>query len=354
MQSRTDKDLERTTEKALDRLAHGWDPLSLGAVDDDEVHVVANLEALSLLAYAVEPEAPSDDAKARLLAAVAAEPRAVRQAASAPAAPRPVASAELETNQPVDVTLRHQTGPGSSDDAPRDLPMAESDPGDLTLVGLGAAARDVREGATFDVRELGQGGSHPVPRAANSNVPLYVLAAGLILCLIGLGFLYGQLQAQNDESRASQARLEAQLQRAQSESESWRARMQMVTDVARWAYPMRNATVQGATHRPDPGEVRPDGIVYVCGQHQQWYLSLSGFDPPPEGKVYHLWFKTEGGLIDAGPIDVSAEGRADLGETSMPKGTQGFMVSLEDSAEGPEIVEPHGQIILKGEKPVEL
>ena len=40
---------------------------------------------------------------------------------------------------------------------------------------------------------------------------------------------------------------------------------------------------------------RPEGIVYVCGAHQQWYLSLRGLDPPAEGGEYHLWFMTEDG-----------------------------------------------------------
>lgn len=381
MSERTDKDLERIAEEALDRLARGWDPMGGPgeALDpDDEAHVVSHLEALSLLAYAAEPEAPSAAVKSSLLAAVAAEPRIPSAAPS----PRPVAVPPAMPSagaNPVDVTLREI--PTLQAQVAREVGQ-DVDPGDMTLVGLGTSdgshsgpgldVGDVREfRSSGDVEESLHGSFSeptsfseatvkgrftPPPRAANSNTPLYLLAAGLVVCLVGLGYLYGQLQTQNAQNIAVQARLQTQVEQARSEAESMRTRVQMVTDVARMAYPMRQVATNGASvrtvSRPEPGEVRPDGIVYVCGQHQRWYLSLSGFEPAPDGQVYHLWFKTEDGAIDAGPLKLTDDGRADVGDLSMPEGTQGFLVSLEDVAE--EDGEPHGQIILKGDQPVKL
>lgn len=367
MSERIDKDLERTAEEALDRLARGWDPLSgthpsgtdpsgqAASDEDDEALVASHLEALSLLAYAVEPQAPSEDLRVRVMGAAAAEPKAPRpiavpaQAAAPTQAAAPMSAAPVPAGAPVDVTLRQVT-------------IAHDDPGDMTLVGLGAGesgsgpSLDVGDVRSFRPANESSAPAEyvPPPRAANSNTPLYLLAAGLVFCLVGLGYLYGQLQTQDAQNILRQAELQSQVQQAREHADSMRARVQMVTDVARTAYPMRQVS-SGAVRpasRPDPGEVRPDGIVYVCGQHQRWYLSLSGFDPAPEGKVYHLWFKTADGEIDAGPLDLSADGRADVGDLSMPEGTQGFLVSLEDTTDADG--EPHGQIILRGDQPVKL
>ena len=366
MSERTDKDLERTAEEALDRLARGWDPLSLDAdastdaAREDEALVASHLEALSLLAYAVQPVAPPAELRAKVLRAAAAEPKTRSRpvAVATPMLSTPAALPAALDQTPVDVTLRQISNQTS---------VVDTDPGDMTLVGLGSG--DSPSGPSLDVgdvqnlrtqRDVGETTVRtefsPPPRAANSNVPLYLLAAGLVFCLIGLGYLYGQLQNQSSQYLDQEKQLQAQMQQALSEAESLRARVQMVTDVARMAYPLQQiAAGQGAVRtvgRPEPGEVRPDGIVYVCGQHKRWYLSLSGFDPAPEGKVYHLWFKTEDGAVDAGPLDLSGDGRADVGDLSMPEGTQGFMVSLEDASD--EGLEPHGQIILKGDQPVKL
>ena len=333
--------------------------------EDDEALVTAHLEALSLLAYAAEPVAPSAELRQGLLRAAAAEPKAPRiQSPDAP--PRPIAvptPSPVAEPAPADVTLRPGQLAGSAS-------SLRDDPGDMTLVGLGAV--ESSSGPVLDVGDVRSFRPEnpsalpadyaaaeyvPPPRAANSNVPLYLLAAGLVFCLIGLGYLYGQLQTQNAQNILRQAELQTQMQQARQDAESMRARVQMVTDVARLAYPMRQISTGGSggmrtVSRPEPGDVRPDGIVYVCGQHQRWYLSLSGFDPAPQGKVYHLWFKTEEGTVDAGPLALSEDGRADVGDLSMPAGTQGFMVSLEDATD--EDGEPHGQIILRGDQPVKL
>ena len=393
MSERNDKDLERTAEEALDRLARGWDPLSPShssgpaeetsatatSSSEDEALIASHLEAMSLLAYAVEPHAPSPELKQSILRAAAAEPKAPRPVAAPAQSSKTIQSSEpmpsapvrasipsdATVDAPVDVTLRHMVS------------GTREDPGDMTLVGLGAGESTSGPGLDVgDVRSFRPADEAsqytpteyaPPPRAANSNVPLYLLAAGLVFCLIGLGYLYGQLQTQNAQNIARQADLQAQVQQARQDAESMRARVQMVTDVARTAYPMRQVSTGGGVRtgsRPDPGDVRPDGIVYVCGQHQRWYLSLSGFDPAPAGKVYHLWFKTADGAIDAGPLELTEDGRADVGDLSMPEGTQGFLVSLEDRI-GPEggvgregsaeaDGEPHGQIILRGDQPVKL
>lgn len=186
------------------------------------------------------------------------------------------------------------------------------------------------------------------PSVARFGWVVPALAASLALCLAGLGYFYGQL----DGLRAQLAQRDEIVDRAQAEVADLHERLAMVDTVAQIAYPMRPASAEA---RPVSGP-SPDGRVYVCGQHQRWYLTARHLEPAPAGREYHVWFLTDAGAIDAGAVEVRA-GTAALRDLSMPEGTHGFALTLEESGtggEGEAIDGPHGPTILLGDRPVAL
>lgn len=326
----------------LDRATGSPTPAALPA-DLPAAEVERYVESLALLAYSVEPAAPSPRTKASILERVRAEPKRVPPAAG---------------SAPVDPTLRHSSvaepSPTPGGISPADL-RHEDDPADMTLFGLG-----------------GDSVRPPVPANDVTGLRRAVrgLAAGLIVCLVALGYLYGQLDA-GRAAPAEQAELARALERARERTALMEERLEMVTTVARVAYPMHRASTsvgpdadrRGATRtdassyagielgRPVPGSGEPDGIIYVCGQHQRWYLSLDNLEPAPPGQDYHLWFLTSDGEVDAGPLEVAEDGSVDLHDLEMPPETHGFLVSLEDAEDPPA---PRGEIVLRADQAVKL
>ena len=193
-------------------------------------------------------------------------------------------------------------------------------------------------------------------------------AAVLAACLVGLGYLNATVRQQSQQI----ARLNDQLQastldqnealRARTEMLTLRSRLDMITSVARQAYPLRTVSTGGRPSlahgneampgkKPMLGEMpgqEPEGIVYVCGMHQQWYLSLHGLEPPADGGEYHLWFMTEEGKVDGGILEVSADAAYEMESPTMPPSTRGFRVTLEKPNE------PESLTILLGESPINL
>ncbi len=176
----------------------------------------------------------------------------------------------------------------------------------------------------------------------------FAQAAALAASLVGLGFLSATVWQQNQRIAQLNQQVQAaasnrdDVLRARNESAALRDRLDMITTVARYAYPMRTVSTAGSAQK------KPEGIVYVCGMHQQWYLSLRGLEPPAEGGEYHLWFMTDNGKIDGGIVEVRPGAPAEMESRSMPKGTRGFLVTLET----PE--EPEGLEILLGESAINL
>lgn len=257
-------------------------------------------ELLGLLAYQLEPETPSPVLRERLMAAVGEQ--AVRGAAVRGA------------DQPAPATLGELVG-GQQRFAAR--PAAPSGRGERRFNGLTLA-----------------------------------LAAMLALCLVGLGYLLGQ----DGEQRRTIARLDQQIAGYSDDIRSVsnvldqlnmvEHKFDMVTRVARTAYPME-------TVGPiDPGAPRPDGMIYVCGQHQRWYLNVDGLEPPPPDKEYWLWFLTDKGPISGGVIEVEPGVVAEKEAKNMPPGTRGFSITLEDA--GHESDHPEGIAVLLAEDSVSL
>lgn len=344
------------------------------AVDENLVREYTEL--LGMLPQALEPAVPSLSTKVRLLAVVGGDAAAsgtMRRRGVRPAATLGVAGGERTVDEltfqavqgdpswhqeraaegagaaekplagdrsAVDVTLHHGVAEEGVERPPATvtaLPSRDVPVGDRMLDGV-------------DDR-----GEVAAERRASSGTPWlsWAMAAMLGFCMLGLGFLAGEARQQ----QATIARLQSDLlqqqvsvedpglERLLDELSTTKRRLRMVTEVARTAYPLRTVSTTGDARN------RPDGIMYVCGQHQRWYLNVNGLEPPSPGKEYHLWFMTEDGTVDGGVLDVEPGALAIKEASSMPPGTRGFSITLEDAGvEG----EPEGLMVLLGEQAVSL
>ncbi len=193
---------------------------------------------------------------------------------------------------------------------------------------------------------------HAVERNISAPRPFWRIAQAAVLAasLVGVGFLSATVRQQNQQIAQLKDQAQAStldptdILRTRDEIRTLRNRLDMVTTVARQAYPLH--TVQAAS--PAESAHKPQGVVYVCGAHQQWYLSLHGLEPPAAGGEYHLWFMTGEGKVDGGVLDVRSDAPAEMEAPTMPAGTHGFLVTLETPDE------PEGLEILLGESAINL
>lgn len=147
-----------------------------------------------------------------------------------------------------------------------------------------------------------------------------LLVAALLLCLVGVVYLTARLDRQGFE-----------LQRQSAELDTVGRRMHMITSVARYAYRLETVepTLVSSFAPQSVLDAPPQGMVYVCGDHQQWILSLEHLPPPPAGREYHIQFRTDSGVVDGGVLRVDAKARAGMEDVKLPPGIRGFSVTLE-------------------------
>ncbi len=299
------------------------------------------------------------DRKEEISAAeTAAIEQALGQAMATGQEPRPVSSVPLRGNLPF---VHLQAGEGADSGMVREYTELLG----LLPYGLAAEAPPAHLEETIMRRLPGARPSEapaagraddsvtPFPQPASpARTPWVQVAMAAMpgVCLLGLGFMGALVWKQNQQigllhgQLAAVAPAPAQTGGAlEVEVATLRQRLDMITNVARQAYPMRRVSRAEASGQPE-------GIIYVCGNHQRWYLSLHGLEPPSPGEEYHLWFMTEDGKVDGGTLDVRPDTSSEREATSMPDGTQGFVVTLERPREQ----DPESLTILLGEKPVNL
>ncbi len=201
------------------------------------------------------------------------------------------------------------------------------------------------------------------PRALGRWIP--ALAAGLALCLTGIVLLLVmEMRGQQRTIDALVVKLEGRLdqqievERLHNQLMEFQQRFDMITTVAAGLYPLHppqaattTAVAAAAASMMDP--TAPRGVMYVCSNHQQWYLHLQNLKPSREGQNYVLWF-----LTDKGPVEMDTFRIEDYGQTmqfrrtSMPAGTHGVMLSLQSLEQPPE--RPTGAVVLQGERSIRL
>jgi hypothetical protein len=184
----------------------------------------------------------------------------------------------------------------------------------------------------------------PLPRR-QSRWPL-PLAAVLALVFAGLSVWLWQLQqgqsaeiAQLRQEIAAQRRLATQMsqdsQQARTEMEQMRSRFALVTSPSVEVRPLR--PVGG-------GQIQARGMLFVAADHQHWYLSLEGLQPPQEGQVYKLWWVTRDAVLDAGSLAAQSGERVQMGSDQMPAGITDVVLTLERD---PGTTTPGGTEILR-------
>ncbi len=285
---------------ALEALEQGIDsPRGPRADETTETLTRLNTEVLGLVAFAVAPVTPSAGSKARLMAMIqggetppASEPAAAPARAVAPAPVAPLRPAQ-ETRAPRPAT-----------------------------------------------------GAYAVSRRG-SRWPL-ALAATLALALLGLSlWLFTQVEAQREtiarleqEVNTERARADvavAEVRRIQSDALDLRQKFQLVTSPAVEVSPMR------AVGEP-PLQPQASGILFVAADHQHWYLRVRNLQPATQGKTYTLWFETPQGPVRSGHFSGRTGEPEDLSSETMPAGTNGVLVTLEDSRD---VAAPTGPPVLR-------
>jgi hypothetical protein len=268
------------------------------AAEAEETLARLYTEVMGLIPCELEPVAPRPEVKERLMAAIAAGAPQAPAAAPAPEAPA----------APVPVPPQAAPRPSFATPPP------------------------------------------PVRRAPARRWPL-ALAASLALVLAGLlgmlvPVLYSQrqeIQALRQERDAVRERLDqAEQQTAQVRAELDRMRrgMMLVTSPAVEAAPLRP---------PGPAAPQPNarGTLFVAADHQHWYMAAHGLEPSPPGQAYQLWFVAGAQTVSGGTFTARPGEPANLSSETMPEGTTGVMVTVEDadgSAQptGPEILRAAG------------
>jgi hypothetical protein len=178
----------------------------------------------------------------------------------------------------------------------------------------------------------------PAPRRKRSQWPL-ALAATLAFALLGLSaWLYlqvgeqrqtiAQLEEQLDAERARAEQAVAEARRIESARLNLQEKFALVTSPAVEVSPMR------AVGEP-PLQPHARGILFVASDHQHWYMALDGLRPASNGQAYKLWFLADQGPVSGGSFTAQPGTPLDLSSKTMPAGTKGVLVTLEEDPQSP-------------------
>ncbi|HEX9940720.1 MAG TPA: anti-sigma factor [Thermoanaerobaculia bacterium] len=274
---------------AVEALERGIDAPGGEPRQDESAETLTRLytEVLGLVPFALDPVAPSPEARVRLMALIhgdetrpAAEP--VRAAVPLSASPEARAPRLVPPGRPAPAVVRR----------PSRWPLALA--AALALVALGLSA--------WLYLQLGQ------QRQTIAQLRQEVAA---------------------ERARAEQALTEVrQVQADARDLQELRERFTLVTSPAVEVSPMRPVG-----RKPLQPEAR--GILFVAADHQHWYLSLRNLQPAATGKAYKLWFMTDRGAVSSGHFTAEPGKPADLESAHMPAGTKGVLVTLEDDPQAP-------------------
>lgn len=279
---------------AIENLERGADPSTAGGPRGDETaETLARLytEVLGLIPSELEPVAPSPGSRERLLAAIGAAPGS-RATDSRPApAPSPAAAPAAPT-APTAITeaVRPRVAPGPLPRRQSRWPLALAAALALVFAGTSVWLWLAQQGQRAEIAQLRQ-----------------------------------ELDAQRQAAaRAAQAAQEGE--QARTEMEKMRDQFALVTSPAVEILPLRPVGDR---------QVNARGLLFVAPDHQHWYLSLEGLQPPAPGQVYKLWWVTEQGPLDAGSLVAQSGEKIQMSSDQMPAGLREVVVTLEPSGGSP-------------------
>ncbi len=183
----------------------------------------------------------------------------------------------------------------------------------------------------------------------SNNWRFLAMAASLAITLLGASVLGQRLHEQTLQVDRLQANLmeATEANKALLLEKEWlgKHRIQTTAGVADGAIPLHRVGVASSGN-----EVREaEAVVFICGPHDHWYLTVREMETAPDGMNYHLWFLTDQGPVHAGGLNV--EHSAQTVHDHLPDDLRGILITLEtDSA--PQ--RPEGLPVLRGEQTIML
>lgn len=312
---RGDRDIDPEETAALSVLAElgrtpGSDDTRVIAGEDEVEDVLRrlDLEAVGLMAFALEPEAPRPETRDVLFARLAAE------------------------------------------DTQEVAPVGE--PGDaVAATGRGAVPPP--------------GAPEPRPAAPPVSFPAHsavrprrtfarALAALFALVAVGLGFAAAWLQSELAAEQARATRLAADLARLERERSTEVAALSAEIEELerRHRFASGPAAVVFAL-RPPSGSPQPGarGKLWVAADRRQWQLDVAGLAPPPEGKEYQVWFLIEDRPLSGGCFKVREGRTGGRSDSRIPSGVTAVAITLERVGGAPAPTSPQ---LLLADQAVEL
>lgn len=345
---------DRTILAVLEALEKGTPLPALPPGQRDETaETLARLytEVVGLLPSELTPIAPRPQVKARLLAQIAGDetqdvhPEApaaeATTAAAPPAAPfsAPAPASEAPETVPLPPLANRVPAPAATPPRPVPIPAPAGPSGPVS--GTYPAPPPVFAPPRPPAR----------PERRPSRWPL-ALAAGLLLPLIGLVLWLGSanlgqrdtiasLELQLTEARRSASQATQSVEQVNDEMHRMRANLRLVTQPAVEVSPLQPVPAAGTA----PLQPGARGMLFVAPDHQHWYMSVEGLQPPGPGRSYQLWFVDRTGTAVSGGVFSARPGeRAELSSKEMPADTKGVVITLEPAAGSPA---PSGPEILR-------
>jgi len=315
---------------------------------EDEVEDVLrrlDLEAVGLLAYALDPVAPAPATRDAVLSRLSGD--------STQEVP-PVADALPELGlEPIDLESMDLEPKA----APAPVPAHEAPPA-ARGPGASPAPPSVIPGphAVHAERPAAPAPGAFSPRSAARRQRSWArpIAALFALAALGLGGWAVWLSSELAASRGRVARLEGELARAVQERTDERTALAARVE----ALERRAEFVSGPASlvfalRAPAGSPQPlaRGKLWVAADHQHWQLDVAGLQATPPGREYQIWFLV-GDLEFSGGSFAVEQGRVGSRfDTRMPAGTQGVTVTLERAGGAPQ---PTSPVLLLADSAVEL
>lgn len=310
---RGDRDIDPEETAALSVLAElgrtpGSDDTRVIAGEDEVEDVLRrlDLEAVGLIAFALEPVAPRPETRDVLFARLAAE----------------------DTQEVAPVGESGEAAPPARRPAP--VPPPEPLPGPAV--------------ATFP--------AHSAVKRRRSFAP--ALAALFALAAIGLGLAAAWLDSELRAERVRASRLASDLARVERErtSEVAALRAEVEELERRRRFASGPAAVVFAL-RPPSGSPQPGarGKLWVAGDRRQWQLDVAGLAAPPDGKEYQVWFLVDERPLSGGCFKVREGRTGGMADSRIPSGVSAVAITLERIGGAPAPTSPR---LLVADQAVEL
>ncbi len=171
-----------------------------------------------------------------------------------------------------------------------------------------------------------------------------LVAAALGAIALGLGGFSLWLVSQLNQQRQQIALLEAQMATA-------KVSLLQLREIERSREQLRIAvdpSVKVCALRPPkkgPSERSPRGLLYVQPDHKRWMLTAEKLQRCPQGRLYQVWFLTDGGAVHGGTCQIEEGHRMEIAADDMPEGTRAVEITLEFGAPAA----PSGEVVLYGD-----